>query len=103
MKTKDVTSNDNDEAGLNVLPSHNCGSITAASNKEVLFSFKEFTEEVLHSLLAMNTKKSMGEDQLDPSLIRLTAPLIAEPIAHIFLIYLFLLGVFLMSRKLHMF
>lgn len=51
----------------------------------VHFSLTPFTtSEVLIALSTMNSRCSTGEDNLDPFLLKLSAPIIAEEITHIF-------------------
>ena len=49
------------------------------------FSFRPFSyNEVLEALYAVDPKKSVGPDNLDPNLLQLSAPLICGALTHIF-------------------
>ena len=64
-------------------PPVNPSTIESAQTQS--FVFKPFTfYAVLDELATMNTKSSPGEDHLEPFFIKLAAPIIAAPLAHIF-------------------
>lgn len=62
-----------------------CFSTVTLKNGNPVFSFQKITEaEVLAALCAIDTKKSLGADNLDPFLLKCAAPIIAGSVTHIF-------------------
>lgn len=69
------------------LPSVDVGCLNAGDHTLCL-SFRPFHyAEVLNALQALDSKSSTGEDKLDSFLLKLAAPIIAEPLRNIFNLY----------------